>query len=74
LLASLQPILANVLQQKIGAARLSVPFTLSGTLDNPQFALNGTPQLITGQGSSSTAQLPAAIPSIQNLVNLIPGI
>jgi hypothetical protein len=74
LLASLQPILANVLQQKIGAARLSVPFTLRGTLDNPQFALNGTPQLITGQGSSPTAQLPAAIPSIQNLENLIPGI
>jgi len=38
LLASLQPILANVLQQKTGST-LSVPFTLSGTLDNPQFAL-----------------------------------
>jgi len=49
LLASLQPILAGVLQKNVGLARVSVPFTLSGTLDNPQFAMAGTPQLIGGQ-------------------------
>jgi hypothetical protein len=74
LLASLKPLLANVLQQNIGAARVSAPFTLRGTLDNPQFALSGTPQLITGGSTSQAAQLPANVPSIQDLVNLIPGI
>jgi hypothetical protein len=74
LLASLKPILANVLQQNIGSAQLSAPFTLRGTLEDPQFALSGTPQLITGGDTSQAAQLPANVPSIQDLVNLIPGI
>ena len=74
LLASLKPLLGNVLQQNIGAARLSVPFTLRGTLDTPQFALNGTPRLVNGGGTTQALQLPAAPPAIQDLINLIPGI
>jgi len=74
LLSALQPLLSNALQQNVGAARLRVPFTLGGTVDDPQFALSGTPQLITGQGGTQAAKLPAAPPSIQDLVNLIPGI
>lgn len=74
LLASLKPVLANVLQQNIGAARVSAPFTLRGTLEDPQFALSGTPQIITGGGTSRAAQLPTNVPSIQDLMNLIPGI
>jgi hypothetical protein len=73
-LASLKPILSNVLQQNIGDARLRVPFTLRGTVGNPLFALNGTPQLVNGGGTTQALQLPSAPPGIQDLINLIPGI
>jgi hypothetical protein len=73
-LESLEPVLANVLQQNIGAARLRVPFTLRGTVGSPLFALNGTPQLITGESATQALQLPSAPPGIQDLINLIPGI
>jgi hypothetical protein len=74
LLAAVQPMLANVLQKDVGAARVSVPFTLRGTLNSPQFALAGTPRLITAQGSAQALPLPGMPPSVQNLVNLIPGL
>ena len=75
LLASLQPILENALHKDVGASQVRVPFTLRGTLDSPQFAAAGTPQLITAQGSSQAVQLPANIPSsVQDLVKLIPGL
>ena len=75
LLASLQPILAGVLQKNVGLARVSVPFTLSGTLDNPQFAMAGTPQLIGGPSSGQAAQLlPTTTPTVQDLMKLIPGL
>jgi hypothetical protein len=73
LLAAVQPMLENVLQKNLGATRVRVPFTLRGTLNSPQFALAGTPQLITAQGSNQALPLPAIPPSIQSIVNLIPG-
>ena len=57
------------------AARVSVPFTLSGTLDSPQFAMAGTPQLIGGPSSGQAAQLlPTTTPTVQDLMKLIPGL
>lgn len=74
LLASVEPILANVLQKDVGAAHVSVAFTLRGTLGSPQFALTGTPQLLTTLSSGQALQLPTTTPSVQNLVNLISGL
>jgi hypothetical protein len=75
LLASLQPILAGVLQKDVGVARVSVPFTLRGTLGNPQFAMSGTPQLIPNPSALQQAQLlPATSPTIQDVLKLIPGL
>jgi uncharacterized protein involved in outer membrane biogenesis len=75
LLASLQPILAGFLQKGAGVARVSVPFTLRGTLSSPQFALAGTPQLIASPSSGQAAQLlPTTAPAVQDLMKLIPGL
>ena len=74
LLASVEPMLASVLPAGLSTARVSVPFTLRGTFDNPKFAVSGTPQLVAPQGSSQAVQLPAQAPSIQDLIKLIPGI
>jgi hypothetical protein len=73
-LAPLQAILAGVLQKDVGLTRVSVPFTLRGTLDRPQFAMAGTPQLITSPNAGQAAQLlPTTTPSVQDLMKLIPG-
>lgn len=69
--AAVQPLLANVLPKNLGAARVSVPFTLRGTLDTPRFALAGTPQLVTSRSSSQSPQLPS---EVQDLMKLIPGL
>jgi hypothetical protein len=53
---------------------MRLPFTLRGTLNSPQFALAGTPQLIMPQGSGQAPQLPTTMPSIQDLEKLIPGL
>jgi hypothetical protein len=74
LLASVEPLLENALQKNAGAARVSVPFTLRGTLDHPQFALAGTPQLVPIQSTGHAVQQPAKTPSLQNLINQIPGL
>ncbi|MGA2392689.1 MAG: AsmA family protein [Candidatus Lustribacter sp.] len=74
LVATLQPLLASVLPKNAGAARMRLPFTLRGTLNSPQFALAGTPQLIMPQGSGQAPQLPTTMPSIQDLEKLIPGL
>jgi hypothetical protein len=74
LFASVQPLLQNLLAKDAGSAQMRVPFTLSGTLSSPQFALAGTPQLITAQVSGQALQLPATMPSVQDLENLIPGL
>jgi hypothetical protein len=74
MLAPLQPLLASALQQNVGLTRVSVPFTLRGTLDHPQFALAGTPQLIASPISGQAAQLlPTTTPTVQDLMKLIPG-
>jgi hypothetical protein len=72
--ASAAPILENVLQKSVGAARVSVPFTLRGTLDHPQFALAGTPQLVPIQSPGQAVEPPAKTPSVQDLINQIPGL
>jgi hypothetical protein len=75
LLASLQPILAGYLQKGVGVARVSVPFTLRGTIGNPQFALAGTPQVIANPNAIQQTQLlPATSPAIQDVLKLIPGL
>jgi len=74
LFATLQPILENVLPENVGATRMRVPFTLRGTLGHPQFALAGTPQLLTTQSSGQAAQLPATTPSVHDLLNLVSGL
>jgi uncharacterized protein involved in outer membrane biogenesis len=73
LLASAEPILAGLLPGNLGAAGVSAPFSLRGTLDRPQFALTGKPQLVTSQSSVQAVQQPAQTPSVQDLINLIPG-
>lgn len=73
-LALLGPLLGNVLQKDIGSSLVSVPFALRGTLDHPQFSLNGTPQLVSTQGPAQPAPQSAQPPSVQDLVNLIPGL
>jgi hypothetical protein len=74
LLAQVQPILAGLLPKAVTAARVSVLYTVHGTIGRPQFAVTGTPQLITNQSSGQATQLPAQTPTIQDLENLIPGI
>jgi uncharacterized protein involved in outer membrane biogenesis len=73
LLAEAQQYLSNALQSAVGAARVQVPFTLRGTLEGPQFALAGTPQLLTAANQGSQPQA-AAAPAVQNLLQLIPGL
>jgi hypothetical protein len=74
LLSSIQPILASVLPQDVASTRVRVPFTLRGTIDNPQFAVAGTPQLIPAPGSGLATQLPTQLPTVQDLEKLIPGL
>jgi AsmA-like C-terminal region len=74
LLSSVEPILANVLPQDVTSTRVSVPFALRGTLENPQFAVAGTPQLIPAPGSGLATQLPTQLPTVQDLEKLIPGL
>lgn len=73
-LALVQPILSGVLQQYVGATRVSVPFSLRGTFDHPQFSLTGAPQLLTTGTLPRAAQQPAVPTSLQDLVKLIPGL
>lgn len=71
---SVLPMLESFLPKGVGSARVSVPFTLRGTLGSPKFALAGTPQLVAPLSVGQGLQLPAHTPTVQDLVNLIPGL
>ena len=70
--AQLQAVLSSALQQNAGSSRVRAPFVLRGTLDNPQFSLAGTPQLL--HASSALQALPQTQSQLQNLLKLIPGL
>ena len=70
--AQLQLVLATALRQNAGSARVRVPFVLRGTLDNPQFSLAGTPQLLNA--SSALQALPQTPSALQDLLKQIPGL
>jgi hypothetical protein len=64
-----------IIREALGGARVRVPFTLHGTFDRPQFALAGTPQLVTAAGAAPVVQiptLPPLPPEAQELLKLIP--
>jgi len=71
-LASLQAMLGEGLRRDLGGSSVSMPFSLRGTLDHPQFTLAGTPQLLGTPGTGSTTQPPPALPTLQDLEKLIP--
>jgi hypothetical protein len=47
-------------------------FVLRGTLDNPQFSLAGTPQLLNA--SSALQALPQTSSQLQDILKQIPGL
>lgn len=69
-----QQLLSSALQSNIGVAHVLVPFALRGTLNKPQFSLVGTPQPLITAGQPRAAQLPAKSPTMQDLLQLIPGL
>lgn len=69
--ASVRLVLNNVVQRTLGATSVKVPFSLRGTLDNPQFALGGTPQVVTTSGAQPSGP---AFPSVRKLLKSIPGL
>lgn len=73
LAASLRPILNAVVRRVAGAVSVRIPFALHGTFENPQFALAGTPQLV--RTASAAPPRPAVrLPSVRDIINLIPGL
>ena len=70
--AQLRLVLATALQQNAGSSRVRAPFVLRGTLDNPQFSLAGTPQLLNAP--SALQGLPQTQSQLQDLLKLIPGL
>ena len=72
--SSIQQLLGSNLQQYVGAAQMSVPFTLHGTLDHPQFALAGSSQMLTSAASSVATQQQVQSPVAKQLLQLIPGL
>jgi uncharacterized protein involved in outer membrane biogenesis len=73
-LAAVAQILHTTLQQDVGAAQVQIPFSLHGTIDNPQFATAGIAQLITNNIPSQVIQQQTGSPAIQSLLKLIPGL
>ena len=77
LMVAVAQIVRGELQKYIGGSRVQVPFTLNGTLSNPQFKVSGTPQLLLPPGEAQGV-VQQAIPSLpsaaQGLLNLIPGL
>ena len=73
-LAAVAQILHTTLQQDVGAAQVQIPFSLRGTLDNPQFTTAGIAQLITNNIPSQVIQQQTQSPAIQSLLKLIPGL
>ncbi len=73
-LAAVAQILNTTLQRDVGAAQVQIPFSLHGTLDNPQFATAGLAQLITNNIPAQVIQQQTQSPAIQSLLKLIPGL
>ncbi len=67
--AALQQAVARALQRDIGTSTFSFPFTLRGTLSNPQFAMSGTPR----PANVSTQQPNKSLQTIQSLQQLFLG-
>lgn len=72
LVASARSLLNDVVQRALGATRVKIPFSLHGTLANPQFSLAGTPQIVTTQSPAQTSA--PAVPSVRDLLKSIPGL
>jgi hypothetical protein len=70
--AELRLVLANALRQNAGSSRVRARFVLRGTLDNPQFSLAGTPQLLNA--SSALQALPQTSSQLQDILKQIPGL
>lgn len=66
---ALQRAIASALQQNIGTTTFYVPFTLRGSLANPQFAMSGTPR----PANISTQQPNESVQTIQSLQQLLLG-
>jgi hypothetical protein len=73
-LAAVAQILHTTLQSYVGGGQVRVPFSLSGTLDNPQFATAGIAQLITTNIPAQVIQQQTQDPTVQSLLKLIPGL
>lgn len=66
---ALQQAVAEALQRNIGTTTFFVPFTLRGTLSNPQFAMSGTPR----PANISTQRPNKSTQTIQSLEQLLLG-
>lgn len=74
LLAAVGQIVRGALRQNLAGSQIQAPFTLRGTLGNPQFKLAGTPQLLTTQPQIQAVQQQVKQPTVQDLIKLIPGL
>ncbi len=73
-LAMVAQVLHTTLQQNVGSGQVQVPFSLRGTIDNPQFATAGLAQLITNNIPAQVIQQQTGNPAVQSLLKLIPGL
>jgi uncharacterized protein involved in outer membrane biogenesis len=74
LLAAVGQMVRTALRQNLAGSQIQAPFTLRGTLGNPQFKLAGTPQLLTTQPQIQAVQQQIKQPGVQDLIQLIPGL
>jgi hypothetical protein len=73
-LAMVAQILHTTVQQNVGSGQVQIPFSLRGTMDNPQFTTAGLAQLITNNIPSQVIQQQTQNPTVQSLLKLIPGL
>ncbi|MGH7684686.1 MAG: hypothetical protein ACREMT_10105, partial [Vulcanimicrobiaceae bacterium] len=66
---ALQQAVAQALQRNLGTSTFTVPYTLRGTLSNPQFAMSGTPR----PSNVSTQRTTKTLPTLQSLQQLFLG-
>jgi hypothetical protein len=67
-------VLHTTLAQNVGSGQVQVPFSLHGTIDNPQFATAGIAQLITNNIPAQVIQQQTGSSAVQSLLKLIPGL
>jgi AsmA-like C-terminal region/AsmA family len=73
-LAMVAQVLHTTLAQNVGSGQVQVPFSLHGTIDNPQFATAGIAQLITNNIPAQVIQQQTGSSAVQSLLKLIPGL